>query len=53
MTARELVKYLESCELDKEVAILISIREEIDDQYGMLVREITGVVENQTIITIR
>jgi hypothetical protein len=53
MTARDLIKTLECCDLDKEVAILISIVEETEEGYGVILKEIETVVENEGIIAIK
>lgn len=50
MTARELIKALESCDIDKPVSILVSIIGENDDGYNVLLREIRDVVEEDQVI---
>lgn len=56
MTVRELVKQLETCDLDKQVALIISVlseNPEMDNSVNLLLREVIGVVENQTIVGIQ
>ncbi len=53
MTARELIKRLEACDIDKEVAIVMSIVSETDEDYAVLLREIHEVIDNATVIGIQ
>lgn len=53
MTARDLIKMLECCDLDKEVAILMSIISETEEGYGVILKEIETVVENDEVIAIK
>lgn len=53
MTARELIKNLEACDLDKTVSIVVSIIAETEDSYGVLLREIQEVIENEEVIGIQ
>ncbi len=53
MTARELIKYLESCDLDKDVAVIMSIVSENEEEFGVLLREVKDVIENEDIIGIQ
>lgn len=53
MTARELIKSLEGCDLDKEVTILISIIEETEDGYGVIMRELVQVSEKDDFVVLQ
>ena len=53
MTARELIKRLETCDLDKEVAIIMSIMVDDPDQVRILFKEIRDVIEEASIIGIQ
>lgn len=53
MTARELIAHLSTCDLDKEVTIVISIIGEGEAGYDLILREIKGVIENEGMIGIQ
>lgn len=53
MTARELIKHLEACDIDKEVTVLVSVTSETEDEYQVLLREVLDVIENSDVVTIR
>lgn len=51
MTARELIAQLETCDLDKEVAIIMSVTfEDQDDVVRIIFKEIRDVIEEEKII---
>lgn len=52
MTGRELIKQLESCDLDKEVYLVISVISEGDEQLGIVVRDLKYVSEEDKMIGI-
>lgn len=53
MTARELIKFLEGCNLDKDVTILISILDESETGYGVMMREVVNVLEKEDFVIIQ
>ena len=53
MTARELIKFLEGCDLDKNVALLITATEEVEFGYQVLIREVVDVLEKHEFIIIQ
>lgn len=52
MSARELIKHLEGCDLDKDVCVVVSLIGETDSGYNVLLREIKDVVEQKDVIGI-
>lgn len=56
MTVRELIKHLETCDLDKQVALIISVLSEnvdTENSVNLLLREVIAVVENQNMVGIQ
>lgn len=51
MTARDLIKALEVCDLDKEVSVIISISKD-EESYVIMARPIHEVVEREEMIGI-
>lgn len=52
MTGRDLVKALEACDLDKQVAIIVEYLGENEEGMGVLLRDITKIIENKEVIGI-
>jgi len=53
MTARDLMKALETCDLDKEVGIVISIIKNEDEAYVIVLKPIEEILEREDHIALK
>jgi hypothetical protein len=52
MTGRELIKQLEACDLDKTVAVVISMISETETGFDIVLRAVNSIMENETVIAL-
>lgn len=53
MTARDLIKLLETCDLDKKLALVVSVISEDSSSMNLLLREVSNIVEQPELIVIQ
>lgn len=53
MTVRELIKELETCDLDKDAAIVLSFVGETEEGYNFILRNIIKIIENEDVVAIQ
>lgn len=53
MTVRDLIKMLECVDLDKEVAILVSVISDNENDVNVILKDIESLMENENLVAIK